>query len=69
MHRKFRYPKISYLFEKKCTKHFFILVSGTTGCISVSAFNYLLVIPIGITSFEIEIKICQQLQEWKGISQ
>ena len=32
------------------TKHFIILASTITGCISISAFDSLLGIPIGITS-------------------
>ena len=35
-----------------------VLASVVTGCISVSDFASLLVIPIGITSSEIGLKIC-----------
>ena len=38
-------------------KHFLILDSAITGCISVSAFASLLGIPVGITSFAIGLKI------------
>ena len=37
---------------------FLILVSIVTGCISVSAFASLLVIPIGISSSAVRLKIC-----------
>ena len=39
-------------------KHFLILASTITGCISISAFASLLGIPIGITSSAIALKIC-----------
>ena len=39
-------------------KHFLILASAVTGCISISAFASLLGIPIGIASSEIGLKIC-----------
>ena len=38
-------------------KHFLILTSPITGCILISAFASLLVIPIGIMSYAIELKI------------
>ena len=38
------------------TKHFLILASTITGCISISGCASLLRIPIGITSFCIRIK-------------
>ena len=38
-------------------KHFLILDSAITGCISISAFASLLGIPVGITSFAIGLKI------------
>ena len=38
-------------------KHFLILDSAITGCISVSAFASLLGIPVGLTSFAIGLKI------------
>ena len=49
--------------KKVCTtlnyiEHFFISASTNTGCTSVSAFASLLGIPIGITNFEIVLKIC-----------
>ena len=49
--------------KKVCTtlnyiEHFLILASPVTGCISVSAFAYLLGIPIRITSSAIGLKIC-----------
>ena len=49
--------------KKVCTtlsyfKHFLILASAVTGCISISAFASLLGIPIGIASSEIGLKIC-----------
>ena len=39
-------------------KHFLILASAVTGCISISAFASLLGIPIGIARSEIGLKIC-----------
>ena len=39
-------------------EHFLILASTITGCISISVFNSLLGIPIGITSSAIGLKIC-----------
>ena len=49
--------------KKVCTtlnyiKHFLILASTITGCISISRFASLIVIPIGITSSAIGLKIC-----------
>ena len=49
--------------KKVCTtlnyiEHFIILVSTITGCISTSAFAFLLGIAIGIASSAIGIKIC-----------
>ena len=38
-------------------EHFLILASAITGCVSMSAFAYLIGIPIGITSSEIGFKI------------
>ena len=38
-------------------KHFLILDSAITGCISISAFASLLGIPVGITSFAIGLKV------------
>ena len=48
--------------EAGCTtlnyiKHYLILASAITGCISVSAFTSLLDIPVGITSSAIGLKI------------
>ena len=39
-------------------KHFLILGSTITGCVSISAFSSLVGIPIGITSSAIGLKIC-----------
>ena len=49
--------------EKVCTtlnyiKHFLILASTIIGCVSISAFAFLVGIPIGITSSAIGLKIC-----------
>ena len=49
--------------EKVCTtlsytEHFFILASTITGCISISAFASLIVIPMGIMSSAIGLRIC-----------
>ena len=51
--------------EKFCAtinyvEHFLILACTITGCISISAFTSLLVIPIGITSSAIGLKICSK---------
>ena len=40
------------------TKHFLIVISTITGCVSISAFASLVGIPIGITSSPIALKIC-----------
>ena len=39
-------------------EHFLILISRVTGCVSIPAFASLGCIPVGITSFGVEIKIC-----------
>ena len=39
-------------------EHFLILASTIAGCISISAFTSLVGITIGITSSEMELKIC-----------
>ena len=39
-------------------KHFLILASAITACISISGFASLLDIPIGITSSAVGLKIC-----------
>ena len=39
-------------------EHFLILVSAITGCISISTITFLLVIPIGIRSSVMGLKIC-----------
>ena len=49
--------------KKVCTslnyiKHFVILASSITGCISISSFPSLFGIPIGVTSSAIGLKIC-----------
>ena len=41
-----------------CIEHFLILASIFTGCISISAFAFLVVISIGITSSTIGLKMC-----------
>ena len=48
--------------KKVCTtldhiEHLLILGSSVTGCISISAFSSLVVIPLGITSSTIRLKI------------
>ena len=48
---------------------FLILPSAITGCISVSAFAFLLGIPIGITSSAVGLKICAIAAGIKSISQ
>ena len=54
---------ISKKHKKVCTilnyiKHFLILASAITGCISIFAFTFLLGIPSGITSSAKGLKIC-----------
>ena len=56
--------------KKVCTtlnyiKHFLILASTITRCISISTFASLLDIPIGITSSAIRLKICAMAAEIK----
>ena len=60
--------------KKVCTtlhnnEDFLILAPAITGCISISAFVSLLIIPIGITSSAIRLTFCAKLQELKSISQ
>ena len=60
--------------KKICTtlsyiEHFLILASTISGCISVSAFVFLLGILIGITSYAIGLKTCALTWELKMISQ
>ena len=55
-------------YKKVCSvlnfiKHFLILVSVVTRCISISAFASLIGIPIGITSCATGLKICQYLRK------
>ena len=38
--------------------HSLIVISTITGCVSISAFASLVIIPIGITSFAFGLKIC-----------
>ena len=38
--------------------HLLIVIPTITGCVSISAFAYLIGIKIGITSFTIGLKIC-----------
>ena len=54
---------MSKKYKKLCTTlnyitHFLILASTITGCISISAFTFLIDIPVGITSSAIGLKIC-----------
>ena len=42
----------------KYTEHFLILTSAISGCVSISAFAFLVSIPIGTRSSAIELKIC-----------
>ena len=39
-------------------EHFLIVASTVTGCVFISAFSSLVVIPIRITSFAIGLKMC-----------
>ena len=39
-------------------EHFVIFISAVSGCASISAFAWLVGIPIGITSFALGLKIC-----------
>ena len=53
-------------------EHFLILASAITGCVSISAFASLLVIPIRITSSSIGLKICtiaEGIKTYKSIIQ
>ena len=54
---------ISKKLTKFCTtlnyiEHFLIIGSTITGCVSISAFAFLVGIPIGVTSSAIGLKIC-----------
>ena len=51
------------LFKKTCkyinyAGHLLILASTVTGCVSMSAFASLVCVLVGITSFEVGIKMC-----------
>ena len=51
-------------------KLYWILASSIAGCISISAFTSLIVIPIGITSFEVGLKmsaITAGIKKYKSI--
>ena len=51
-------------------EHFLTLASAATGCIPISVFAYLLVIPIGITSSPKELKNCaitERIKKCKAI--
>ena len=39
-------------------KHFLVFMSAVSGCVSISAFSSLVVVPVGIASCEVGIKIC-----------
>ena len=65
---------ISWKHKKVCKnvnyiENFLILASTITGCISISPFDSLLGIPIGITSSVIGLKFFEKLQELRSISQ
>ena len=54
---------ISKQYKKVCKtlnyiKHLLILPSMVSGCISISAFAFLVIIPVGIVGLGIRIKIC-----------
>ena len=54
---------MSEKYQKKCkylnyVEHLLILVSTVTGCVSSSAFDSLVCVPVGITSSSVGIKIC-----------
>ena len=49
--------------------HSLILISTITGCISISAFAFLVGITIGIASSAIVLNICVIAEELKSISQ
>ena len=47
-----------------------ILASNITGCDSISAFVSLVCVPVGITSFAVELKICAitaRIKKYKSI--
>ena len=51
-------------------EHLLILVSATTGCISISAFTSLVSIPLGIVSSAVRLKICAitpEIKKYKSI--
>ena len=41
-----------------CFEHFLIFVSAVSGCVSFSAFASLVIVPVGITSSAVGLKIC-----------
>ena len=51
---------------KNCIGHFLILTFTITGRSSISAFGFLVHIPIGISSFVIGLKICAITAEIKN---
>ena len=50
-------------------EHLLILFSAVGGCLSISAFAFLVGIPLGITSSAIGLKTCVTATEIKIISQ
>ena len=40
------------------TEHLLILISAISSCVSISAFTSLIVIPVGIASSAVGLKIC-----------
>ena len=66
---------MSKKYKKVCTtlnfiEHFLILTSAVTGCSSLSAFAFLIGIPLGLTSSAIGFKICSiagRIKKYKSI--
>ena len=66
---------MSKKYKKVCTtlnfiEHFLILTSAVTGCSSLSAFAFLIGIPLGLTSSAIGFKICAiagRIKKYKSI--
>ena len=67
--------KMSKKHKKVCRvlnyiEHLAILISTVSGCVSISAFDSLVVIPTGIMKSAVRLKICVvtvEIKKWKSI--
>ena len=47
-------------------EHFLVFVSAVSSCVSISAFVLLVVVPVGIASCLVGLKICAITRNYKG---